>query len=154
MGYYSNFELTVVRHSKKKMDSTMSVEDIIKNAKESAKNGVVNLKGIAENIDKALLEKEAEGVDEDILIERLRDEFEDASYALDESGDSADQCKWYDHVSDMKKFSAKYPEWLFTLDIKGEETGDIRRVYFLNGKAQEEEARIVIDDFDENKLKG
>lgn len=153
MGYNSNYNLKIVRHSKKEA-STTSVEDIIKNAKESAKSGVVNLKGIADNINEVLMDKEMEGVNEDILMERLRDENEEAAYALDSYGDSADACKWYEHVKELKSFSSKYPGWLFTLDINGEETGDVRRVYFLNGKAQEEKARIVLEDFDENKLKG
>ena len=61
-------------------------------------------------------------------------------------------CKWYDHQKDMLNFSRKYPDILFILSGEGEESGDMWRAYFKNGKMQFVKAKIVYDDFDENKL--
>lgn len=60
--------------------------------------------------------------------------------------------KWYDCESDMKKISLNHPNTVFKISGKGEESGDIWSRYFLNGKCQYCVAKIVVDDFDENKL--
>ena len=61
-------------------------------------------------------------------------------------------CKWYNCLKDMKKISEKFPHILFTLHGNGEKSDDIWTAYFLAGKMQHEKARIVIDEFDPNKL--
>lgn len=47
---------------------------------------------------------------------------------------NSDDTKWYEHNKDMKEISLKFPDVLFTLNGEGEETGDIWRKYFKNGK--------------------
>ena len=61
-------------------------------------------------------------------------------------------CKWYDHEKDMKLLSQIYPETTFLLEGEGEESGDIWRKYFKNGKMQVCKAEIVFPAFDESKL--
>lgn len=78
------------------------------------------------------------------------EEDDDLSYAI---GESSEECKWYDHESDMRDFSRKYPEVLFELTGEGEETGDMWRKYFKNGKMQSCPAKITYDPFDESKLR-
>jgi hypothetical protein len=63
-----------------------------------------------------------------------------------------DDIKWYEHEDHMRAISEKYPEVLFTLSGEGEESGDIWKKYFLNGKMQKAIARIVIPEFDFNSL--
>ena len=62
-------------------------------------------------------------------------------------------CKWYDHADDMLAISNKHPNILFKVHGEGEEVGDIWDKWFLNGKMQVCEAKIVIPDFDPEQLK-
>jgi hypothetical protein len=45
------------------------------------------------------------------------------------------------------------PDVLFTLSGEGEESGDIWRKYYKNGKCQTTAAVIQLDDFDERLLR-
>ncbi len=63
-----------------------------------------------------------------------------------------DQIKWYEWEREMRAISAKFPEVFFTVEGHGEEDGDIWIAYFLGGKMQKEDAKIVFDPFDERKL--
>ena len=66
-------------------------------------------------------------------------------------GDGED-CKWYSHEDDMKKISKKFIGYLFTLEGEGEESGDVWKKYYLNGKCQIAKAKISIAPFDKSKL--
>ena len=63
-----------------------------------------------------------------------------------------DSCKWYNHEKHMKELSKIYPDTIFLLEGEGEESGDIWRKYFKNGKMQVCKAEIVFPAFDESKL--
>ncbi|ANY67703.1 hypothetical protein BBD42_15435 [Paenibacillus sp. BIHB 4019] len=76
-------------------------------------------------------------------------ENDDNLYAIHEDADSY---KWYDHESDMRNFSAKFPDYTFQLSGEGEDSGDIWRKYFCNGKMQHCPAQITYEPFDESKL--
>lgn len=67
--------------------------------------------------------------------------------------DSDGETRWYEHEENMKEFSTKYPDLLFILYGEGEESTDIWRKYFVNGKMQMASAKIVFDEFDERKLR-
>lgn len=45
-----------------------------------------------------------------------------------------EEYKWYDHDVEMKKISKKHKDIVFILDGEGEESGDIWRTFYLNGK--------------------
>ena len=81
------------------------------------------------------------------VYEHLLEDNDEFRYSVD-NGSS----KWYNHELDIKDFSKKYPTNLFVLEGYGEEDGDIWRKYFMNGKIQIVRAKIVFDEFDENKL--
>ena len=60
--------------------------------------------------------------------------------------------KWYEHEEDMKQFSKKFPDTLFTLKGIGEESGDIWVKYFKNGKMQTVKAKIEISELDRKSV--
>ena len=62
-------------------------------------------------------------------------------------------CEWYDHEKDMRSFSRSYPDVLFILSGEGEDSGDLWRAYFKNGKMQRVAAKIVYDKFNAGQLK-
>lgn len=53
--------------------------------------------------------------DESGVIEHLRDEIEEAKYAIDESGDSLDEATWYSCREDVCEFSKQYQNISFLL---------------------------------------
>ena len=82
----------------------------------------------------------------DAVIEKFRNDNEHAAYALDESGDSNEGTKWYDHNEDLTKLSKEFPNHIFLLEGKGEESGDIWKTYYKNGKLQECKAKMVFPE--------
>jgi hypothetical protein len=60
--------------------------------------------------------------------------------------------KWYQWEEDMKALSKQFPALLFTLDGEGEESGDIWRAYFRNGKSHVVRAKIVIPEVDVDEV--
>lgn len=87
------------------------------------------------------------------VIAELREEEDYANHALQESGDTENETKWYDCVSDMLSFSARNPDYLFVLEGVGEEFPDVWRAYFLAGKGYKEYADIVYPEWNPAKLK-
>jgi hypothetical protein len=88
------------------------------------------------------------------IIAELRAKYDEAEYALDETGASTYQeSKWYDHEENFREFSKLHPKVVFTLSGEGEESGDIWTEYYLNGKCQVAKAEIKVEPFDSKKLK-
>jgi hypothetical protein len=85
---------------------------------------------------------------------RLRqDAGTDFFYAVDSEGCTTDSCKWYDHEKEVAQFSTIYPDVLFELSGEGEDSGDIWKKYFKNGKMQLCSAEMTFPPFDESKMK-
>lgn len=63
-----------------------------------------------------------------------------------------DTTKWYSHEDDMRAISKEYPGVVFILSGEGEESGDIWRKYFCEGKMQTAPAKVTFEDFDPEKL--
>lgn len=70
-----------------------------------------------------------------------KDEY--MSYALEPDGSPNNDCKWYDYAEFMIKMSKTFPDYLFTLNGRGEENGDIWRAFYKNGKTYMEKAKMV-----------
>jgi hypothetical protein len=64
-----------------------------------------------------------------------------------------EECKWYKNEEHMREVSKNFPEVLFMLTGEGEESGDMWRKYFFNGKMQFCNAIITYEAFDPDKLK-
>ena len=91
--------------------------------------------------------------EEDFLIITLfRSDCERAEYAISQTGNALERCKWYEWEEDLRAFSVKHPDVLFKLHGEGEESEDIWDAYFQNGKMQLCKAQIVIPPFDAGKL--
>lgn len=78
----------------------------------------------------------------DELIEMLRDECDNASYALNYLGETNDSCKWYSHQADIEAFSTKHPLATFILKGRGEDKDDVWRLYVKNGKSVRQTATL------------
>lgn len=87
------------------------------------------------------------------LIEEFRNQFDSARYAIDEFGNTNQECKWYSSNEELIKFSLNHPDVLFKLSGVGEDSGDIWDLYVKNGKSQLCVAEIVLAPFDPEKLK-
>lgn len=74
-------------------------------------------------------------------------------YAMTPQGETSKSCKWYDHQMDMAEMSKAFRGVLFTLSGEGEESGDVWKEYYRDGLVQVARAKIVIDKFDQSKLK-
>jgi hypothetical protein len=78
---------------------------------------------------------------------------DDMEYALGDSfGEDEEPHKWYTHEEDMRRMSKEFPDIIFLLEGEGEESGDIWKEYYKNGKIQRCQARLVFEEFNENKL--
>ena len=63
------------------------------------------------------------------------------------------EAKWYGHHQDMITLSEKHPNTLFCLEGTGEESGDMWKTYYRNGKSQTCNVIIEFEPFDESKMK-
>ena len=87
------------------------------------------------------------------VIADLRENNEEANYAVDGNGEAQDDCKWYDSETHMREFSKKYPKLLFELSGYGEEREDFWKRYFKNGLCQVCVGRIEYPAFKALKMK-
>lgn len=149
MGYATNYSLKIENLSSQNEISSIGLEDLISKAKNNSLSNEEMVKVLTQIKDKGAFQIE---VDETFIINELRNFSSEAKYALDEDGESGEACKWYTHAEDLIKFSLNYPTWLFTLSGEGEESGDVWRLYVLDGKKQLAKAKLTFDDFDFNKL--
>ena len=63
-----------------------------------------------------------------------------------------DEIKWYDCEKDMKSYSEKHPNVVFCIEGQGEESEDIWKAYFQNGKMFKTKAKLVFEIFSPEKL--
>jgi len=88
------------------------------------------------------------------IIADLRATNEEAEDALTENGQTNEEAKWYDCEKDIKEFSEKYPDALFTMWGEGDDAGgDYWKLYVQNGLSWMAIGEIVYPPFDPEKLK-
>ena len=61
--------------------------------------------------------------------------------------------KWYDHERDCLQISKEFPDQVISVEGEGEESGDIWKAYYKNGKSFRADAIITFEDFNESKLR-
>lgn len=83
----------------------------------------------------------------------IAQDFNGLDYAIDYDGKSTKEVKWYNHENDLKKLSKDFPDLVFVLRGEGEDSADVWKKYFKNGRMQVCVAELVIPPFDESKLK-
>lgn len=89
----------------------------------------------------------------DTSIDKRQEVFDYINETFNQQFDSGYvNSKWYYHVPDMVEVSKKWPDVLFTLEGIGEESGDMWRKYFKNGKVQICPAVITYPQFDESEM--
>jgi len=71
---------------------------------------------------------------------------------IDYQGLFDESTKWYDYEKDMRKYSKNYPSTVFCIYGEGEESGDIWKAYFQNGKMFKTKAKLMFEDFSIGKL--
>ena len=81
----------------------------------------------------------------------LEDALNEISGYLIELGEISSM-KWYEHDKHMLQLSKLFPEVVFLLDGEGEETGDIWKAMYKNGKSKTVRAQILIPDISEDDL--
>jgi hypothetical protein len=148
MSYSTRYYLQVKELEKSKVVSELTLDEVIDQGdkeKITTKEMIEKLKKIQSGDTKKYLTEEN-------IIADLRETNEYASYIFNSKGKSSSDITWDDYHEQMLDFSKKHPTWLFTLSGKGEESGDLWKSYYLNGKCQEAPARIVYDDFDLKRL--
>lgn len=68
------------------------------------------------------------------------------------SGGFGEECKWYSFEEEMRAYSLNHPEVIFRIDGEGEESGDLWRAWFKEGKMLRVNAVIVFERYSEEKL--
>ncbi|MCP4259112.1 MAG: hypothetical protein GY774_16625 [Planctomycetes bacterium] len=99
------------------------------------------------------IEKNETSIEDSFIIKELRTSNTDAASAFDEEGCNSEASTWYSYEEDMKEFSKRYPEVLFSIYGAGDGQEDMWYRYFKDGKCQFCSAIITFDDFNESKLK-
>lgn len=69
------------------------------------------------------------------------------------SGLNVFDAKWYSWEEDLKRLTEELNDVVIEVERTGEESGDLQRNYFKNGKMQECIPEIVYENFDESKMR-
>jgi len=136
MGYYTNYKCKVIG----KLVNKVKIAELEK------------AKIIAEGLSGKLKEIALAGIENELNIEKSINVNTIVTSVVGYNPFD-DETKWYEHEADMKKISKEYPDVIFELSGEGEESGDVWKKYFVNGKMQVCKAILVFDEFDKSKLK-
>jgi len=85
------------------------------------------------------------------IINQILGEDEVAAHAIDGQGHFREMASW-DYYEILMDYSKKYPNWLFTLTIRGDEEDDIWSHFFMSGHQYKEKAVVQYPRFDPFQL--
>lgn len=139
MGYYTSHTLVVHAPKGEAVSESKLVEQI------KAETDAVKIQALVDML-------KNKPVTSGEIIADFRAFSGNAKYALSANGATSNECKWYEHESELRAFSEKHPEVLFELWGKGEESGDMWVQYYKNGLMQTCKAVITYPPYDETKL--
>ena len=92
-------------------------------------------------------------IDPDKLITELEEISEYEGWFDVNEGYIYIDAKWYEYDDNMIEVSKNNKDVLFIVDGDGEESGDIWRKFYKNGKSADVTPSIMYPEFDESKLK-
>lgn len=75
-----------------------------------------------------------------------------ADYPIYGNGGNIQYAKWYEWKEHLKEVSERFPDEVISIEGEGEESGDIWKAYFKNGKSFKAQAVLTFEEFDESKL--
>lgn len=90
---------------------------------------------------------------DDQILKEFRETCEEAEYALTEIGYTNNESSWGSCEDDMKAFSKKYPDRLFSMYCDGSGVDDFSVIYAKNGKGYEAPAEVKYPKFNKQKLR-
>lgn len=79
-------------------------------------------------------------------------EIADITGGYDRNSLWKESVKWYDCEKHMIKYSKKHPNVTFLIYGEGEESTDIWKAYFKNGKTFTTKAKLVFEEYSDDKL--
>jgi len=74
------------------------------------------------------------------------------SYEIDDEINYVLDAKWYDNHKHMVLLSKEHPTIVFTLSGDGEESGDVWRKFYKDGKFMDAGPELIYKEFNENEL--
>lgn len=98
-------------------------------------------------------DKDGTEIDNSLCPDFDKDDLYSGSLSIQQVIDWHDSMKWYEHHEEMIEISKTYPDYVFILDGQGEESGDVWRKFYKNGKSYEWKLEYSIPDFNAKKLK-
>lgn len=87
------------------------------------------------------------------VIKQLRESCDYADLCLGDMGESIGTAKWYDFKEDLCNFTKDRTDIILVVYRIGESDGDLEKIYFFNGKYQQEKAIITYHPFNPEKLR-
>jgi hypothetical protein len=139
MGYYTYYELSAKKDDWQYYSRIDNIDELFNDFKYVVKLSKINGKEI------------------DLEKLHLKDLKELSFFKDYHANVSDDSLKWYEYEEDMRAISKAYPEYIFELAGSGEETGDIWRDYYKNGKRNRyylpKKLELEKEEFD-NELSG
>ena len=143
MGYSTRHMLSII--SEPNNDNLTRTEDLKKLI--SSSTNFTKIKEMVEEIN----ELEHYDLSEEVISYIIL--HEEINYAIENLDEFGEETKWYSHENDMRKLSNKFRDVLFELEGEGEESGDMWKEYYKNGKMQRCNAEFVFPEYNELELK-
>lgn len=143
MGYYTDYKLETLDNRK------IDYAEFLNTLKEGIRRDGLGRPEFLEVFEGALEDMGLHDIDDIDMDEEIASSGKHGIICME----SDEECKWYVYRQEMKSISEMFPDIVFVLSGEGEESGDIWKEYFKNGKSQYAPVQMVFSEYDENLLK-